>query len=68
MAAGKDDGPLTEKDFEDMQDRLRQLDQAEETIRRAQTAGLDFTEQQKQVRELRAQITKIRNSFFPGRG
>jgi hypothetical protein len=59
--------PLTESDLNKINDSLRRLDEADEMIRRAKTAGLDMASQEQQSRENRDRLQKLKQAFFPGR-
>ncbi len=63
----KRNGPLTDTDLEEMKVRLAELDEAELLIQQAIRGGIDVKAQQERVRELRDQLTRMRQSFFPGR-
>lgn len=59
-------GPLTEEDKQRIDDNLRQLNEADEQIRLAEQAGLDVKALRDTAREQRAQLTKIKQTYFPG--
>jgi hypothetical protein len=59
-------GPLGPADLEELKLQLGKLDQADREIDKAVRAGLDMTGQKTRVRELREQLTKVRQSYFPG--
>jgi len=65
MAA--DSSPLTEEHFEEMKVQLRNLDEADAQIRRAITGGIDMAAQQKQTADMRVQLMKLAQAYFPGR-
>ncbi len=58
--------PLGEKDLETINANLDQLTIAEEEIRRATSAGLDVTELADTARAQRAQLLKLKQTYFPG--
>lgn len=59
--------PLTEQDFTDLKDRLKALDEADQLIDKAIRGGVDMTEQRQRSKELRDQLLRLRQAFFPGR-
>lgn len=61
------ENPFTDADFEDMRARMRDLDEADKLVARAEQAGLDVTDKRKQSKELREQMLKIQRAFFPGK-
>ena len=60
-------GPLTEEDLKGIKDNLALLNEAEAIIDRAMRGGIDMSEQKKQTAELRTQLTRLGQSFFPGK-
>lgn len=58
--------PLTEKDLQQINDNLAQLAVADDSIKRAQQAGLDVEIFKVQAREQRAQLLKLKQTYFPG--
>lgn len=60
-------GPLTEEDLAGMNEQMLKLDEASRLIDQAIRGGIDMSEQRKQTAELRQQLTRIKQSFFPGR-
>ncbi len=58
-------GPLTAEHKAEIERQLSALKEAEAEIKRAQLAGIDVSEQAKQVAELRDQLTKIKAAYFP---
>jgi len=58
--------PLTAKDLESIKSNLNQLAIAKEQIKLARSAGIDVTEQAKQVDEQRTQLLQIKNTYFSG--
>ncbi len=61
-----DSSPLTTTDLEQMNEALKRLDEADALITRSIAAGIDMTEQKKRAMESRTQITRIKQTFFPG--
>lgn len=59
--------PLTDTDLDEINARLNDLDQADEVIKRAKTAGLDVKGQEDSSRDARAKLQGIKGAFFPGR-
>lgn len=60
------DSPLGQEDLVNMKDGLRRLDEADNLIKKSISAGIDMSVQQKRTRELREQVTRIKQTFFPG--
>lgn len=60
-------GPLTDADLQEITRRLSELDEADRLIEQSIRGGIDMVEQQKRSRELRDQLQRIKQSFFPGR-
>ncbi len=58
--------PLTEKDLEQINDNLTQLAVADDAIKRAEQAGLDVSTFKVQSRDQRAQLLKLKQTYFPG--
>lgn len=63
----EEDNPFTEDDFAEMQRRMADLDRADRIINRAMRGGLDVSTLKDTSAELRTQLTKLKNAFFPGR-
>ena len=61
------EGPLGTADLDEMKVQLVALDRADKVIDQAIRGGLDMSTQKAKAHELRAQLTKLRQSFFPGR-
>lgn len=59
--------PLTENDLTEINRKLAELDQADALIEQSIRGGIDMTEQRKRSRELREQLLRLKQSFFPGR-
>ena len=62
-----DADPLTDADLETMKEGIKRLDEADNLIKKSMAAGIDMKTQQERSREARTQITRIRQTFFPGR-
>lgn len=62
-----DESPLTDSDLETMKEGLKRLDEADNLIKKSISAGLDMKTQQDRSRDARTQLTRIRQTFFPGR-
>lgn len=62
-----DSAPFTDEDLAKIKQNLAMLDEAEAIIAKAKRGGIEMAEQEKTVREQREQLTKLKNSFFPGR-
>lgn len=59
--------PLTEDHFNEIKMQLKNLNEADAQIRKATSAGIDMTAQQKQTADMRVQLMKIAQAYFPGR-
>jgi hypothetical protein len=59
--------PLTDEDLTGINEQLSKLDDAAKLIDQAIRGGIDMSEQRKQTADLRQQLTRIKQSFFPGR-
>lgn len=46
--------------------QLARLDEAEQAMRRAKAAGIELPEQEKQIKENRARLLKLKQAYFPG--
>lgn len=60
-------GPLGESDLVEMTKRLADLTRAEHEIDRAIRAGVDVGDAKAQAAELRQKLTRIKQTYFPGR-
>jgi len=58
--------PLVEADLEEINLRLDQLLVADSQIKKAEQAGLDVTTQRESSRNLRNQLLKLKQTYFPG--
>lgn len=63
----EEDNPFTEDDLLELQNRMKDLDRADRIINRAMRGGLDMSTLRDTSSELRTQLTKLKNAFFPGR-
>ena len=61
------DNPFGEDDFDRIEAALAQSDKVERAIRKAQRAGIELPGQLEQVREARARMQSIKNTYFTGR-
>ena len=64
--AGPDPSPFDMETLDELKDRLKELDQADIIIDKASRAGIDMKAQQEKSQELRQQLMKFRQAFFPG--
>lgn len=62
-----ENGPFTDTDLDELNARLKDLDSADILIRKAVQAGLDIGEADKQSRDMRTKLTRVKTSFFPGK-
>lgn len=60
-------GPLTDADFDELKARMDELEFARREIEKAERAGMDMAAAKDKVRELDAQLKKIKQVYFPGR-
>lgn len=60
-------GPFTETDLEALNQRLDDLVEVETLIEKSVRAGIPMSEQTKRARELKEQLLRLKQSFFPGR-
>ena len=58
--------PLGAQDLETIEANLAQLSIAEDEIRRATAAGIDVKELADTARAQRAQLLKLKQTYFPG--
>ncbi len=62
-------GPLTAEHKAVIDAQLEAIKQAETEIKRAKSAGIDVSEFEQQAKDLREQLTRIKQAYFPtGRG
>ena len=59
--------PLTEQDFESIKTNLKRLDELDEDLRLASQAGIDVVDSKAQAKESRAQLNRLRQTYFPNR-
>lgn len=59
--------PLTDADLEEMNRKLADLDAADQIIDKAVRAGIDMAGPIAKSREVREQLLRLKQSFFPGR-
>ncbi len=60
-------GPLGERDLEQINTALAEIESAEGIIAQAKQAGIDLTRQETEARETKAKLLRIKQAFFPGR-
>ena len=58
---------LTERDLEQIDGALKEIDDAEGIIAQAKSAGIDLTPQETMARETKEKLLRIKQAFFPGR-
>lgn len=46
--------------------QIEALDRADDSIRRAEIAGMDMSAQKKAARETRQRLLKLKQAYFPG--
>lgn len=61
------DNPLSEKQFQDIQESLRRLDTAESLARKLANTGSDMTRELEKIAEQRGRLLAFKREFFPGR-
>lgn len=59
--------PLTDADLDQINANLTQLKVADEQIKLAQQAGLDVTTLKDTANTQRAQLIKLKQTYFPGK-
>lgn len=62
-----DGNPLNEQHLTQINDGLRQADEAMRQIELAKRAGLDVSLQEQQVQATKARLLQIKQVYFPGR-
>lgn len=60
-------GPLTERDLEQINAALVEIESAEGIIAQAKQAGIDLSRQEGEARETKEKLLRIKQAFFPGR-
>ncbi len=60
-------GPLTERDLEQINNALVEIENAEGIIAQAKQAGIDLSRQENDARETKEKLLRIKQAFFPGR-
>lgn len=60
-------GPLTERDLEQINQALVEIESAEGVIAQAKQAGIDLSRQETEARETKEKLLRIKQAFFPGR-
>ena len=61
------DGPLSERDLEQINAALVEIESAEGLIAQAKQAGIDLGRQEELARETKEKLLRIKQAFFPGR-
>jgi len=59
--------PFGPEDLVQLNEQLRQLDEADRLIQKSKQAGLDVGANETTSRELRAKLLRLKQTFFPGR-
>lgn len=59
--------PLTEADLTEINRKLVELDNADSLIQQSIRGGIDMSSQVQRSRELRDQLLRLKQAFFPGR-
>lgn len=67
MADYKPEHPLTEEHLQQMNDGLVALASAKKQIDLAKRAGIDVAAQEAAMNDAHSQITRIKQTYFPGR-
>jgi hypothetical protein len=62
-----EESPFTDADLANLNARLEDLNKADRIINRAMRGGIDVSTLRSTSTELREQLTKLKNAFFPGR-
>ena len=60
-------GPLTDLDLDEMNQKIAELDEADKLIQQSINAGIDVSLAQTRSKEVRTQLLKMKQAFFPGR-
>ena len=60
-------GPLTERDLEQINQALVEIESAEGVIAQAKQAGIDLSRQETEARDTKEKLLRIKQAFFPGR-
>jgi hypothetical protein len=58
--------PFTGETLEQLKAQVDSLDQADKLLDKAARAGIDVAEQKKKSADLRQQLVRFRQAFFPG--
>jgi hypothetical protein len=67
MANGNQNQVLSETDLTRINQALAQLDRADQVIDMANRAGIPVDQFQKDAKDRRDKLLRIKNTFFPGR-
>ena len=60
-------GPLSDRDLEQINNALVEIESAEQVIAQAKQAGIDLSRQETEARETKEKLLRIKQAFFPGR-
>ncbi len=58
---------LTERDLEQINNALAEIESAEGVIAQAKQAGIPLDRQENEARDTKAKLLRIKQAFFPGR-
>lgn len=58
---------LGEKDLEQINQALHEIEDAEGIIAQAKVAGIDLARQEGEARDTKEKLLRIKQAFFPGR-
>lgn len=58
---------LGERDLEQINQALTEIEDAEGIIAQAKVAGIDLARQETEARETKEKLLRIKQAFFPGR-
>lgn len=67
MASQVPVNPLTEQHFQDISTALQNLDAGQRLIDMAKQAGIPVGDAEEKAANLRGNLLKVKNTFFPGR-
>jgi len=60
------ENPLTQSDLDDINQSIRELDEAMELMDTAARGGIDVTEERREAQETKAKLLRLKQAFFPG--
>ena len=58
---------LTERDLDQINQALAEIEEAEGVIAQAKQAGIDLSRQETEARGTKEKLLRIKQAFFPGR-